>query len=94
MDQDKDDPTNPAHYRSHPSGVECIEVTEHLSFCLGNAIKYIWRADERDEKAVEDLRKAIWYLEREVSRRTRTSLVEVLDAMMDDPVPYAPTEKR
>lgn len=65
------DPTNPAHYRSHPSGVECITVTEHLGFCLGNAIKYIWRAGERPEREVEDLRKAVWYLEREIARLER-----------------------
>lgn len=33
-----------SHYTSHPSGVECIDVTRHMNFCLGNAIKYIWRA--------------------------------------------------
>ena len=37
----------PPHYTAHPSGVECIEITEHMSFCLGNAVKYIWRADEK-----------------------------------------------
>lgn len=65
------DPTNPAHYRSHPSGVECITVTEHLGFCLGNAVKYIWRAGERDERTIEDLRKARWYLDREIARLER-----------------------
>ena len=77
------DPTNPAHYRNHASGVECIQVTEHLGFCRGNAIKYIWRAGERPAREVEDLRKAIWYLEREVQRLTR-------------PIPYdlAPAVKR
>lgn len=65
------DPTNPAHYRSHPSGVECITVTEHLGFCRGNAIKYIWRSGERAERTIEDLRKAVWYLEREIARLER-----------------------
>ena len=59
---------HPRHYTSHPSGVECVQVTEHMCFCLGNAIKYIWRADEKG-KAVEDLEKAKWYLEREIERR-------------------------
>ena len=59
---------HPPHYCKHPSGIECIEITEHMSFCLGNAVKYIWRADLKED-AVEDLRKAIWYLERELSRR-------------------------
>lgn len=59
---------HPAHYTGHPSGVECITVTEHMGFCLGNAIKYIWRADLKAD-ALEDLRKARWYLDREIARR-------------------------
>jgi hypothetical protein len=63
------DPVNqPAHYRSHPSGIECIQITEHMSFNLGNAIKYIWRADLKGD-AVTDLEKARWYIEREIDRR-------------------------
>lgn len=61
------DPINPAHYRNHPSGVECITITEHFNFNLGNAIKYIWRAGLKDA-AVEDLKKAQWYIEREIFR--------------------------
>ena len=57
---------HPPHYNSHPSGVECIDVAEWMSFCLGNAVKYIWRADQKG--GIEDLRKAIWYLEREIAR--------------------------
>lgn len=59
---------HPAHYTSHPSGIECIQVTEHMSFNLGNAVKYIWRADLKGA-AIEDLRKAVWYVEREIARR-------------------------
>jgi len=63
------DPVNhPAHYLTHRSGIECIQITEHLNFCLGNAMKYIWRADEKGD-AINDLAKAIWYLEREITRR-------------------------
>ncbi len=65
------DPVNhPAHYTAHPSGVECIQITEHMGFCLGNAVKYIWRADLKDD-ALEDLRKAAWYIDREIARRTK-----------------------
>ena len=65
----KADPVNhPPHYTSHPSGVECITITEHMGFNLGNALKYIWRADLKHD-AVEDLRKARWYIERELSKR-------------------------
>lgn len=62
------DNINPKHYKSHPSGVECITITEHMSFTLGNAMKYIWRADLKN--GVEDLEKAKWYLEREIQRRS------------------------
>ena len=61
---------NPKHYTSHPSGVECIEITEHMNFCLGNAVKYIWRASLKG-KEVEDLRKARWYIDREIKRITK-----------------------
>ena len=61
--------SNPKHYKSHPSGIECITVTEHFGFCLGNAIKYIWRSDEKGND-IEDLEKAKWYLSREIQRRT------------------------
>ena len=69
---DGHDPVDhPAHYTSHPSGVECIDVTQHMNFCLGNAVKYIWRAGLKNGAAdVEDLRKAVWYLEREIRRLT------------------------
>lgn len=59
---------HPPHYTSHPSGVECITITEHMGFNLGNAIKYIWRADEKGN-ALDDLRKAEWYIQREILRR-------------------------
>lgn len=58
----------PAHYTEHPSGVDCITITEHMNFCLGNVIKYVWRADKKGE-AVEDLEKARWYIDREIKRR-------------------------
>jgi len=41
-----------------------------MGFCLGNAIKYIWRADLKHNDAVEDLNKAIWYIQREIEKRT------------------------
>lgn len=63
------DRINPAHYRSHPSGVECIQVTRHMSFNLGNVVKYLWRAGLKDgAPTVEDLKKARWYLEDEINR--------------------------
>ena len=60
---------HPSHYINHPSGVECITVTEHFNFCIGNAIKYLWRSGLKQNK-IEDLKKAIWYIEREINRLT------------------------
>ena len=59
---------HPPHYTSHPSGVECIAITRHMGFNLGNALKYIWRADLKD-KAIEDLEKAVFYLNDEIAKR-------------------------
>jgi hypothetical protein len=63
-----DSVNSPAHYRAYP--VEVIELTEHLNFCLGNVVKYVLRCDHKGN-ALEDLRKARWYLEREIQRRER-----------------------
>lgn len=66
------DPVNhPAHYTSHPAQIECIQVTEHYNFCIGNAIKYLWRAGLKNPDPIEDLRKAHWYIEREIERLKR-----------------------
>ena len=59
---------NPKHYTNHPSGIECIQVTEHMGFNLGNAMKYIWRCDLKKD-AIEDLKKARWSLDREINKR-------------------------
>jgi len=66
-----DNVNHPSHYTSHPSGVECIAITEHMNFCLGNAMKYIWRADLKHD-AIEDLQKAVFYINREIARRQPT----------------------
>lgn len=65
---DEDVVNHPSHYLKHPSGVECIQITEHMNFCLGNAMKYIWRAGDKHETPLEDLKKAKWYIEREIKR--------------------------
>lgn len=64
-----DSVNHPQHYTTHPSGVECITIVEHMGFNLGNAVKYIWRADLK-ANAIEDLRKAAWYIQREIERRS------------------------
>ena len=64
------DAINPSHYQDHASGIQCIQITEHMNFCLGNAIKYIWRAGLKNN-AIEDLEKARWYIDREIARIER-----------------------
>lgn len=74
--KNKNDQVNhPKHYTSDPSGIECIDITRHRNFNIGNAIKYLWRAglkEDKDrkliDKQVEDLNKAVWYLIDEIHR--------------------------
>lgn len=72
---DKDMVNHPNHYTADPSGIECIEVVRHRNFNIGNAIKYLWRAGlkkeeglEDKQKHIEDLKKAIFYLQDEIFR--------------------------
>lgn len=71
-----DSVNSPAHYNSSPSGVECITVVEHMTFNAGNAVKYLWRAglkgapDAARSARLEDLKKAAWYVNREIERLT------------------------
>lgn len=68
---------HPSHYTSSPAKcrecshpIECIDVVEHMGFNLGNSVKYIWRCDLKSD-AIEDLKKAAWYINREIERRIR-----------------------
>jgi hypothetical protein len=70
-----DEVNHPTHYRASPSGIECITVVEHMSFLRGNAMKYLWRAGEKQSvDMVTDLRKAIWYIQREIEKIERDKL--------------------
>jgi len=72
------DPVNhPPHHTSSPARckccgqpIECIDVTEDLPFCIGNVIKYLWRADHKGDP-IENLEKGLWYLTCEIQRRKR-----------------------
>lgn len=66
---DNDPVNHPKHYTNHPSGIECIQVTEHMNFNIGNAVKYLWRTDLKN--GLEDLKKARWYIDREIQRLER-----------------------
>ena len=63
---------HPPHYNANPSGVECIDVVEHMTFNIGNAVKYLWRCGEKGNP-VEDLKKAQWYVAREITKRMKES---------------------
>ena len=69
--QKEDKVNSPSHYNwlKKLAGVEVIDITRHLDFDLGNAVKYILRAGRKTEegydnktKTIEDLKKAIWYI--------------------------------
>ena len=78
-EQKTDNVNHPAHYTwlKDLCGIEVIDITRHMNFCLGNAIKYILRAGHKKDasltdtdKQVEDLNKAIWYIKDEIKRIT------------------------
>ena len=76
-EQKSDSVNHPAHYNSHPSGIECIEIASHHDINIVNIIKYLWRAGlksgkgmEDTDKQVEALNKAIWYIKDEIKRIT------------------------
>ena len=81
----------PAHYRHHPSGIECITITEHMSFCLGNVIKYVTRYKLKG--GVEDLKKAEqylkWLIELEVRNALDGAILDISRQVRDaHPVPH------
>lgn len=73
--KNNDSVNHPKHYTSHPSGIECIQITRHYCFAIGNAIKYLWRAGLKSEngmadidKEIEDLKKSKWYIDDRIAQ--------------------------
>lgn len=68
-----DDPVNhPRHYNTHPAGIECVDVNEHMAANIAAAVKYVWRAGLKPGASHDqDLAKAVWYIERERARVRR-----------------------
>ncbi len=63
---------SPSYYQVNPNGCQVIDISETLNFCRGNVIKYVARAGKKDKtKELEDLKKAQWYLNREIERLER-----------------------
>lgn len=93
-----DNVNHPAHYTQGPETrpIECIDITQYMGFCDGNAFKYVWRAGKKGDRAktVEDLDKALWYLDRicvmrgvaEVSGR----VLAVFSLVEQPPIPDKP----
>ncbi|AYR01223.1 hypothetical protein SEA_OSCAR_56 [Mycobacterium phage Oscar] len=81
-EQTPDMVNQPSHYNNGPPckgcgrPIECLDITEHMGFCLGNTVKYVWRCDLKHD-AIEDLRKAAVYLAREIARREQQSAADV-----------------
>lgn len=69
----EDEVNHPLHYTSHPSGIECVEITEHFNFNIGNAVKYLWRAGLKHPNPKTDLEKSLWYIQRELQRILKVS---------------------
>lgn len=86
--KNSDNVNHPAHYLARDihikcdceaiKDVECIDITRHFNFNLGNAIKYIWRSEFKGN-LIEDLKKAAWYLEDELKRLDELGKVEPLE---------------
>lgn len=86
-----DSVNHPKHYNSHPSGVECIDIVRHYDFNVGNIIKYLWRHGLKHEqgvsdrqKAIEDLRKAQFYLNDEIERLEHEAVGRDTDCGIED----------
>jgi len=77
-----DEVEKPKHYNLHPSGIECVEINENFSGNLAAAIKYVWRDGLKDPVPLKDLKKARWYLRREIER-TRTTLFARFEVCTD-----------
>lgn len=79
MYNDDDIVSHPSHY-NHVPGIEAIDICVHFNFCLGNALKYIYRNGKKgnDEDAIRDLRKAIWYINREIEMRARKECTTIV----------------
>lgn len=71
-----DNVNHPPHYNNSEAhcdcgrSIECIDITRHMNFNIGNAVKYLWRCDLKG-RSVEDLKKAIWYIQDEIAERSR-----------------------
>nr|WP_246259589.1 DUF3310 domain-containing protein [Streptomyces typhae] len=73
MERAADGVNDPSHYTWLPDGLEVIDIAELLSFSLGNVVKYVLRAGRKTDDPLTDLRKAAWYINREINRLETTA---------------------
>lgn len=78
----RNDVEHPAHYAKHPSGVECIEITENENFNIGNATKYLFREGRKGPDPTVDIEKALWYINREIAHRQTKTIAERITALL------------
>lgn len=64
---------HPTHYTGRDIGYECIDIAQYQPFCTGNAIKYLWRYQDKG-KPLEDLKKARWYASRASTRQETVNM--------------------
>lgn len=90
--------TNPSYYKCY--GVESIEIIERLPFCIGSAVKYVWRCGNKGgpRDADLDMGKARWFMNRQLSSGeplSESSRDAVLDAIARIELEFTgPEEKR
>lgn len=77
MEEQFNEITRARHYGTHPSGIEAKEICKHLGFYLGSAVKYLWRMHEKHEQPVQDVRKALFYLEEYADQMATGGLMPV-----------------
>lgn len=93
---------HPKHYNQHPAGIECISIIRHYTCDVANALKYLWRAGLKPElgkddvvKEVEDLKKALWYIEdyqNEPCHHVAECKPELLDSYIKDVTAFSITD--
>ena len=79
-----DEVNHPKHYINNKSGIECIEINENMNFCIGNAVKYIYRNEDKHSDPLLDIEKALWYIDRELSlRETKEKMERVTEKVAE-----------
>lgn len=80
-----DPSVNPKHYQNHPSGIQAIQITEHMSANVAQVVQYLWRLGLKgNDTILSDLRKSVWFCNRELMRLGGESMLK--DGLEGPPV--------